>query len=210
MLDNKIKVGIIDLGINNIQSIFNAYQAIGCKVKIINKKQNLSNYNIIVLPGVGSFKYGMSKIKSLKIQNDILKFLEKSPKNILLGICLGMQLFFEKSLEFGKSKGMGLIQGKVLPFDPKICKKVPHMNWNSIQVSKKDKVFKKFSKKNFYFVHSFYCEPLNKSLTIAKTSHNNFKFSSIVKEKNIIGLQFHPEKSGNEGKKILKAINKLI
>ena len=210
MLDSKIKVGIVDLGINNTQSIFNAYQSIGCKVKIINKKQNLSNYNIIVLPGVGSFKYGMNKLNSLKIIHDIKKFLDKSPKNYLVGICLGMQLFFDESLEFGRSKGIGIIQGKVLPLDLKKCKKVPHMNWNSILIDKKDKIFSKFSKKNFYFVHSFFCKPLNQSQVIAKTSHNNFKFCSIVKNNNIIGLQFHPEKSGNEGKNVLKTINKLI
>ena len=144
MLDSKIKVGIIDLGINNTQSIFNVYQSIGCKVKIINKKQNLSNYNIIVLPGVGSFKYGMKKLNSLKIKNDIKKFLNKNPKNLLLGICLGMQLFFDESLEFGRSKGMGFIKGKVLPLELKRCKKIPHMNWNKILVEKRSNIFKKF------------------------------------------------------------------
>ena len=210
MLDIKIKVGIIDLGINNTQSIFNVYQSIGCKVKIINKKQNLSNYNIIVLPGVGSFKYGMKKLNSLKIKNDIKKFLNKNPKNLLLGICLGMQLFFDESLEFGRSKGMGFIKGKVLPLELKRCKKIPHMNWNTILVEKRSNMFKQFSKKNFYFVHSFFCKPDDKSQIISKTKHNNFRFCSIVNKNNIIGLQFHPEKSGNEGKNLLKAINKLI
>ena len=198
MLDNKIKIGIIDLGINNTQSIYNAYQSIGCKVKIIKKKQNLANHNIIVLPGVGSFKYG------------IKKFLDKSPNNYLVGICLGMQLLFDQSLEFGLTKGMSLIKGKVLPLDLTKCKKVPHMNWNSILVNKKSKVFSKFTKKKFYFVHSFYCKPSKQSQVIAQTSHNNFKFCSIVKNDNIIGLQFHPEKSGNEGIKVLKRINKLV
>tara|TARA_Y100000591_G_C21766637_1_gene663176 strand:+ start:45 stop:677 length:633 start_codon:yes stop_codon:yes gene_type:complete len=210
MLDNKVKVGIIDLGINNTQSIYNAYQSINCKVKIIKKKQNLTNYNIIVLPGVGSFKHGINKLNSLKIKNEIKKFLEKSPKNYLIGICLGMQLLFDQSLEFGLTKGMSFIKGKVLPLDLIKCKKVPHMNWNSILVDKKDKIFCKFTKKKFYFVHSFYCKPFKKSKVIAQTSHNNFKFCSIVKDGNIIGLQFHPEKSGNEGIKVLKRINNLI
>lgn len=210
MLDSKIKVGIIDLGINNTQSIYNAYQSIRCKVKIIKKKQNLTNYNIIILPGVGSFKYGINKLNSLKIKNEIKKFLEKNPKNYLVGICLGMQLFFDQSLEFGSTKGMSFIKGEVLPFDLIKCKKVPHMNWNSIFVSKKDKIFGKFTKKNFYFVHSFYCKPLKQSQVIAQTSHNNFKFCSIVKNNNIIGLQFHPEKSGKEGIELLKTINKLV
>ena len=210
MLDNKIKVGIIDLGINNTQSIYNAYQSIGCKVKIIKKKQKLTNHNIIVLPGVGSFKYGIKKLNSLEIKNEIKKFLNKSPNNYLVGICLGMQLLFDQSLEFGLTKGMSLIKGKVLPLDLTKSKKVPHMNWNSILVNKKDKVFSKFTKKNFYFVHSFYCKPSKQSQVIAKTSHNNFKFCSIIKNDNIIGLQFHPEKSGNEGIKVLKRINKLI
>ena len=86
MLDKNIKVGIIDLGINNIQSIYNAYKTIGCKVKLIKKKQKLFNYNLIILPGVGSYKIGMKKLKQLNIQEDLENFLNKSSKNIVIGI----------------------------------------------------------------------------------------------------------------------------
>lgn len=210
MLDKKIKVGIIDLGINNIQSISNAYKKIGCKVKIINKKQDFLGFNLIVLPGVGSYKIGMKKLKKLKIEKDLKKFLSSSPKNIVIGICLGMQLLFDQSYEFGKTGGMQLIKGDVLPFNQKKCKKIPHMNWSKLENIKRNKIFDQFDNRNFYFVHSFYCKPFDKDLVIAKTYHDNFDFVSIVKKDNLIGLQFHPEKSGEDGLKILKQINKLL
>ncbi len=210
MLDRHIKVGIIDLGINNIQSIFNAYKTIGCKVQIIKKKQNFNKLNVIILPGVGSYKIGMQKLRELNIEKELKNFLSRSPKNIVIGICLGMQLLFDLSYEFGKTKGMKLIKGNVLPFDLKRCKIVPHMNWSKLVKIKKDKIFDKFDKKSFYFVHSFYCVPFDEETVIAKTYHGNFNFASIVKKKNLIGLQFHPEKSGEDGLKVLKQINKLL
>ena len=169
MLDKNIKVGIIDLGINNIQSIYNAYKTIGCKVKLIKKKQKLFNYNLIILPGVGSYKIGMKKLKQLNIQEDLENFLNKSSKNIVIGICLGMQLLFEQSYEFGKTNGMGLIKGKVLPLDIKKCKKIPHMNWSKILKNKNNKIFNKLYNKKYYFVHSFYCKPLDNNIIMAKT-----------------------------------------
>ena len=209
MLDCKIKVGIIDLGINNIQSIFNAYQLIGCKVKIISKKENLSKYNIIVLPGVGSFKFAIKKLINMKIVSEIKNFLDKSPNNILVGICLGMQLFFDISYEFGGTKGMGLISGKVLSFNKKKYKTFPHMNWNNILINKKSKLFSRYSGKNFYFVHSYYCQPIDVDHLVSQTDYDGHKFCSIVKKRNIIGLQFHPEKSGINGINLLKSINRL-
>ena len=193
MLDNKIKVGIINLGINNIQSISNAYKTIGCNVKIINNRQKLLNFNIVVLPGVGSFKSGMKKIKSLDLKKILKKFLKKDPKNLLIGICLGMQLLFKSSNEHGITKGMNLIAGKVEPFSKTKVKIIPHMNWNKTKINKRSKL-KRFNNKNFYFVHSFYCNPDDKNNIIGVTEHEKFKFCSILKKNNIIGLQFHPEK----------------
>ncbi len=209
MLDAKIKVGIIDLGINNIHSIVNAYKLIGCNVKVISKKENLSKCNIVVLPGVGSFKSAMKKLTDLKIIFEIKNFLEKNSNNILVGICLGMQLFFDESLEFGYTKGTGLIRGKVLPFSKKKCKTVPHMNWNSIKIKEKTKLFKRYSSKKFYFVHSYYCQPFDLNQSVSQTNHNGQKFCSMVRKENIIGLQFHPEKSGIDGINLLQSINKL-
>ena len=209
MLDSKIRVGIIDLGINNIQSIFNAYQLIGCTVKIISKKENLLKYNIIILPGVGSFKFAIKKLTGMNIIEDIKNFLNKSSNNILLGICLGMQLFFDESYEFGYTKGIGLIRGKVLPFNKNRYNTIPHMNWNSIFIKNKSKIFSKYSEKNFYFVHSYFCQPFDTKQLASYTNHNGHKFCSIIKKQNIIGLQFHPEKSGINGINLLKSINKL-
>jgi glutamine amidotransferase len=209
MLD-KIKVGIIDLGINNIWSIYNAYKKIGCKVNVITEKENLMKYNIVILPGVGGYKSAIKKIADLKIESDILRFIEKKSNNYLVGICLGMQLFYTESNEFGYSKGMGLIEGKVLKFNKKICKVSPHMNWNSILINGNDKIFKKYDKKNFYFMHSYICQTKDKSNIIGQTKHNGQKFPSIVKKDNIIGFQFHPEKSSSIGLNLLESITKLI
>lgn len=208
MSDNKIKVGIINLGINNIFSITNAYKKIGCEVKIINKKRNLSNFNIVVIPGIGSFKNGMRKLKLLKIQDDLKKFLE-NPKRHLIGICLGMQLFFEFSYEFGKIKGMGLIKGSVIPFDIKKTIKKTNNNWNDV-IFKNKLFFKKISNKKFYFTHSFFCKPLIKKEIYALTNFNKFNYCSIVKKDNIIGLQMHPEKSGKNGLELLMKINNFL
>ena len=210
MLDSKIKVGIIDLGINNIHSIYNAYLLIGCNVKIISKKENLMKYNIVVLPGVGSFKVAKKKLSEMNIINEINIFLKKKSNNILVGICLGMQLFFDESNEFGSTKGIGLIKGKVLNFNKKKCKTVPHMNWNRILIENKNKFFNKFKGKYFYFVHSYYCKPHEGKKVVSYTYHNGFKFCSMIKKKNIIGLQFHPEKSGVNGLNLLRSINKLV
>ncbi len=210
MLDSKIKVGIINLEINNIHSISKAYQLIGCKVKIISKKESLLSYNIIVLPGVGSFKSGMKKLKDMKIINEIKEFLNNDSNNILIGICLGMQLLFEESLEFGHTKGLGLLKGKVLPFSKTKLKIVPHMNWNNILIKKRTKLLDKFSGKSFYFVHSYYCQPLDIKQNIFETNYNGQKFCSGIKKDNIIGLQFHPEKSGSNGIDLLKTINRLV
>jgi len=210
MLDRKIKIGVIDLKINNIQSIVNAYKIIGCNVKIINKPEKLKSYNLIVLPGVGAFKNAKKSLMSSGLETEIKEFVSLNQNKILFGICLGMQLFFEKSYEFGEISGMKLIKGEVKKFNNKICNTIPHMSWNKISLKKKDKKFEKFSNKDFYFVHSYYCEPKDKKNILFTTSHQKFNFCSGVKVNNIFGVQFHPEKSGKHGINFLKSINKFI
>ena len=122
-----------------------------------------------------------------------------------------MQLLFEQSYEFGKTNGMGLIKGKVLPLDIKKCKKIPHMNWSKILKNKNNKIFNKLYNKKYYFVHSFYCKPLDNNIIMAKRNFTvTLNSLQLLKHKNLIGLQFHPEKSGEDGLKILKQINKFI
>ncbi|MDC1169968.1 imidazole glycerol phosphate synthase subunit HisH [Candidatus Pelagibacter sp.] len=210
MISNKLRVGIIDLKINNIFSIFKATQEANFGCKIISKKENYKKYDLIILPGVGSFREAMKKIKKENIDKKIYDFVEDNSKK-LFGICLGMQLLFEGSAEFGNTKGLNLLSGTVEKFKKKEVKIIPHMNWNKIYLKNfnNTSVFRTFDKKDFYFVHSFYCKIKNKKNLLSYTKHENFKFCSSVQHKNILGTQFHPEKSGKIGINFLKKIEKF-
>jgi glutamine amidotransferase len=195
-------IGIINLKINNIHSIYEACTAAGFKVNLIDDKQTKYNYDIVILPGIGSYKLAMRKIIEINFKDKILNFLEKK-NNLLVGICLGMQLFFTKSNEFGNTKGLNLIKGKVDRINRNLI--VPHTGWNKITNLKKNILLeKKFNKKMFYFTHSYFCTPENENMVVGRTNYFNLNFCSVVKQDNIFGMQFHPEKSGETGIKLLK------
>lgn len=210
MINNKLRIGIIDLKINNIFSILKAIQVANFKCNIIEKKENYKKYDLIILPGVGSFKEAMKKIKKEDIDKKINEFVDDNSKK-LFGICLGMQLLFERSAEFGNTKGLNLLSGTVEQFKKKEAKIVPHMNWNKIHLKNLNNIslLKTFDKKDFYFVHSFYCKIKEKKNLLSYTKHENLKFCSSVLYKNILGTQFHPEKSGKIGINFLKKIEKF-
>lgn len=205
---SKKKIGIIDLGINNLHSIKEACNSLGYKTNLVNLKKKKYDYDIVILPGIGSFKKAMQVIRKNYIEKKILKYLENKNR-ILVGICLGMQIFFSKSEEFGSTKGLNLIRGNVKKFNKKKMI-VPHTGWNSINFIKKNNIIqKKLAKKMFYFTHSFYCEPENDKYILGYTKYFNFKFCSIIQKDNIFGMQFHPEKSGINGLEILRNLNKI-
>ncbi len=202
------KIGIIDLGINNLHSIKEACNSIGYKTNLINLKKKKYNCDILILPGIGSFKKAMQIIRKNHIKKKILQHLENKDK-ILVGICLGMQLFFSKSEEFGLTKGLDLIKGTVKKFSKKKMI-VPHTGWNSINITKNNSIIsKKLGKKMFYFTHSFYCVPENNKNILGYTKYSSFNFCSIIKKDNIFGMQFHPEKSSENGLEILRNLNKI-
>ncbi len=203
-----MKVGIIDLKINNIFSIFKAMQLAGYNTYIIGPKENLKRYNLIILPGVGSYKIAMKSIKKSNLDYKLMEYIQNH-ENKLFGICLGMQLFFDNSLEFGNTPGLGLLKGNVKKFDLSKTKYIPHMNWNDIKFLKlKNKIISKtLNQKYFYFVHSFYCEPENKKNILSTSKFNKQEFCSSILNQNILGTQFHPEKSGEIGISFLKNIN---
>ncbi len=209
-MKKKIKVGIIDLKINNIFSIFKAMQLAGYNTSIIGTKESLKKYKLIILPGVGSYKIAMKSIKRSNLDYKLKEYIQ-SDENKLFGICLGMQLFFDSSSEFGNTLGLGILKGNVKKFSLNKTKYIPHMNWNNIKFSnlKKNKFIQKFNQKYFYFVHSFYCDPQNKKNTLSTSKFNKQEFCSSVLNKNILGTQFHPEKSGKTGIDFLKNINKF-
>ncbi len=207
-MSKSIKIQIIDLKINNIFSLYNSLKKIGYKnIEIINTKKDI-NSNLLFLPGVGSF-YKASRLLKKNNFNEKIKNFAKDKNNKLFGICLGMQLLFEESSEFGKSKGLGLVRGKVKKFSSTL--RVPHIGWAPIIKNKKNiKSFNLKSKGNFYFVHSYYCEPIEKKIIYTYTEYFKKKFCSSIKNENILGTQFHPEKSGLNGLKILESLRYLF
>jgi len=207
-MSKSIKIQIIDLKINNIFSLYNSLKKIGYKnIEIINTKKNI-NGNLLFLPGVGSF-YKASRLLKKNNFNEQIKNFTKNKNNKLFGICLGMQLLFEESNEFGKSKGLGLIRGKVKKFSSTL--RVPHIGWAPAIKNKKNiKSFNFNNKGDYYFVHSYYCEPVDKKIIYTHTKYFKKKFCSSIKNENILGTQFHPEKSGLNGLKILESLRYLF
>lgn len=198
MLDfSKIKIGIINLNINNLYSIYNAFRNIGFKTSIIEKK--IDNFDFIVLPGIGSFKLGINSLK----KNNLIDTLNEKiliKKKKIIGICLGMQLLFSKSYEYGLTKGLNFINGSVKKFKKKKIF-IPVMGWYKTTSS-----IHTLNNKYFYHTHSYYCEPNNKKMVIAKTNYEKLSYCSAISSENILGFQFHPEKSGIIGLNLLKKI----
>ena len=178
---------------------------LGYNVKIYNLQQSKYNSDILILPGVGSYNAAMKTIKKNHIDEKIREFLNK--KKLLFGICLGMQLLFEKSNEFGSTQGIGLVKGGVKKF-PNKGFKIPHIGWEKIKKTKNVKFLS--DEDYYYFVHSYYCEPSNKNSILSYTNYQGFNYCSSVYTNNIFATQFHPEKSGKSGLKILNNIKKFI
>ena len=208
---NKIKlsVGIIDLTINNMFSIYRSCLKAGYKTEIIDLKKKKLSYDIIILPGVGAYKSGMKFLKKTYLDEKLYDYLER-PNSFIYGICLGMQLLFDKSYEFSKTKGLGLIDGEVVKFG-NVNADSTHLGWSKLNIINSDlrKNFKKFENKYFYFIHSYHVKPKLKKDIFANSQHGTKSFCSIVKKENIFGTQFHPEKSGPLGIKFLKNLKKL-
>ncbi len=194
-------LGIIDYNMGNLASVYNACTKFTKDVKIVNNPQDIEKCDKLILPGVGAYKDAMEHLEKSGLKDAILKFA-KSGKP-LLGICLGMQLLFESSEEFGFTKGLGLIEGKVVAFDRNKTKelKIPHMGWNSME-NKNNPLFAGLNKPYLYFVHSFHAITKDE-YSIAKTTYG-YTFTSAVNKENIFGFQPHPEKSHNNGLKILE------
>jgi len=194
-----IKVCILDYGSGNVRSVQNLLQHLKVKSTISNKNSVIQKSTHIILPGVGAFGESIKKLKK-KID---LKFLEKQVlinKKPFLGICVGMQLLADIGEEFGIHSGLGWIKGKVVKIKSKI---LPHIGWNEINIKKKNIIFNELNEKDFYFVNSFHFNVKDKNLILANTQYGN-RFCSVVNKENIYGVQFHPEKSQNNGKQIIK------
>ena len=196
---------ILDYKVSNLFSISNAMNSIGCNIKVSSRKEDISNASALILPGVGSYPKAMKNIKELELEEEIKKFANSG--NQILGICLGMQLLFNRSLEFVETKGLSLLKGDILPLSSlkkDIC--TPHIGWNSVKSTSQssEALDKEFFNNPYYFVHSFYVEPEDKSDIFSVTDYDSISFCSSIRKDNIFAMQFHPEKSGKFGINILR------
>ncbi len=207
-----MNVVVIDLGIGNLMSIIRGLEYCGAKVIVTSNPEIILNSSHVVLPGDGAFKFAMEQVKKRNLLNT-LKSFNKSNSN-LLGICIGMQMLFDESSEFESSEGLGLISGKVVAIPNKSMdgKKLtlPHIGWNNLQKSDHLKDWNETllennkAKDEMYFIHSYMAIPTNSSCKVADCIYGGYKITAVVMKNKITGCQFHTEKSGNLGLKILK------
>lgn len=205
---NKNIITIIDYNCGNIYSLIRILEKLNMKYNVSNDPEILAKSDKLILPGVGSFSVGIENLKNKSIDESIKEFVKRG--NWILGICLGMQLLVSNSQEFGNYNGLNLIEGEVkkLKTINKTKYKIPHVGWNSIAIKKENlsnnflKNIKNFS--NFYFTHSFAVKTKLREHTLAETIYSQNSFSSIISRENILGVQFHPEKSGTVGEKMIK------
>ncbi|SHO81278.1 Imidazole glycerol phosphate synthase amidotransferase subunit [hydrothermal vent metagenome] len=202
-------IAIVDYNIGNLASVINAFKVLGEAVVVESNPDKLKDYDKLVLPGVGAFGDAMEHLKSTKMDKAVIEYANSGKP--LLGICLGMQLLFDSSTEFGEHKGLGLIDGDIVPFDnSKFDKnlKVPHMGWNELFIQKDSDLFNGLDKEAYlYFVHSYHVE-CDEKYVIGKTYYG-YEFVSAVNRDNIYGIQPHPEKSHKNGLKIIENFIKL-
>ena len=194
---------IFDYGVGNLLSLKTALEKVGLSVTIGTTAAELAEADAIALPGVGSFTAALERLDLVK-ETLRSKVSEGTP---LLGICLGLQLFFESSEE-GPGSGLALFEGKVKQLPASV--KVPHMGWNTLNIAKQNELFEGIADGTYvYFVHSLYPDPIDPSVVITKTTYGK-TFTSAVAKGNIYGTQFHPEKSGHVGLSILKNFSKIV
>jgi imidazole glycerol-phosphate synthase subunit HisH len=191
---------IINYNMGNIKSVENAFKRIGADIKVTASPAVIKKADAVVLPGVGAYKDAIKNLQDL----DLIKPIREAISGkIFLGICIGMQVLFEFSMEGGRHKGLGVFKGGVRKIPPSV--KVPHMGWNEVTIIKKDsKIFTGVeNNQNFYFVHSYYVDPEDKSITSGIVDYG-VKMTASIEKDNIFGFQFHPEKSSILGLKLLE------
>ena len=196
-------IAVVDYGLGNLRSVSKAVEKLGVEVEVTGKPERIEKADGIIFPGVGAFHVGMQNLKRLNLLPVLHKTISEGTP--FLGICLGFQILFSQSEEHGVCKGMDIIKGKVRRFTNKL--KVPHMGWNQVKFKTKNSKLKIFNgipdNSYFYFVHSYYAEPEDENIIIAKTEYGH-EFTAAVNKDNVWGVQFHPEKSGDIGLKVLR------
>ncbi len=195
-------IAILDYGMGNLKSVEKALQKVGAQTLVTSEPEKVLVAEGLVLPGVGAFKDCMKNLKEYGLINPLYQFIQSGRP--FLGICLGLQLLFSESTEFGLYKGLDIIRGKVVRFPQDSTLKVPHMGWNTVKIEKEVPFLQDIEDESyFYFVHSYYVIPEDKSI-VASTTHYGIEFVSSICHNNIFACQFHPEKSQRLGLGILR------
>lgn len=201
-------IAIVDYGVGNLFSLVSSFRAIGAEAKLTSSAEEIAAAEKIVLPGVGAFGDAAEKLFSSGLASVVLEQAKQGKP--ILGICLGMQLLFDVGYEYGCHQGLGLISGEIRPIAEVVPMgyKIPHIGWNALSFPKKNELFKDVSEGDcVYFVHSYYGAKCSDSV-VAVTEYGA-ELTAAVAKKNVYGCQFHPEKSGEVGLKILKAFAEL-
>ena len=207
-------IAVIDYGVGNLFSLLSSLNYVGLDTKLTNNIEEIKNAKGIILPGVGAFRDAIGNLEKYRLKEILIN--EAKNGKPFLGICIGMQMLFEKSYEYGEYEGLGLINGTVEEIKKYIPEnsdlKIPHMGWNSLIINerfKDDKILKDVDNNEYvYYVHSYFAKTDTKN--IVTYSEYGTKISGIVKNENVYGMQFHPEKSGDTGLKLLKNWGELI
>ena len=198
-------IAIVDYGVGNLFSLASSLRQIGAETEITREAERIRAAERVILPGVGAFGDAIAKLNAAGLVRVLRETAEEKP---LLGICLGMQLLFDRSFEYGEHAGLGLIPGDVRDLrgsldDPAL--KVPHMGWNALEIRRDDPLFRRFRDGEYvYYVHSFYATDCAES-TLAVSQYGNVAVTGVVRRGNVYGTQFHPEKSGDAGLRLLRA-----
>ena len=193
-------IAIVDYGMGNLRSVEKGFLKVGVDARVVSDAKSIENARAVVLPGVGAFRDCMRTLDALSLIEPIAKSIASGKP--YLGICLGLQILFAESEEFGTYKGLDILPGKVVRF--RIDLKVPHMGWNTVNIRKRPPIFEDIHDNSyFYFVHSYFVAPADPAV-IAGTTDYGISFTSMIWKENIVATQFHPEKSQETGLRILR------
>lgn len=199
-------IAILDYGMGNLHSVENALQHIGCTCCVTDKKEDLQRADQLILPGVGAFADCMKHLQ----ERDLIMALKEEvqgKKKPLLGICLGMQALFEDSEENGYTRGLGFLKGNIvkMSYAAESRVRIPHIGWNLLEQCQESSVFERLSERPFvYYVHSYYAQNYAQEDLLADSGYGGMRIPGLVRRDNVVGAQFHPEKSGEDGLQILR------
>lgn len=199
-------IAIVDYGVGNLKNVYKAFSKLDLDVVITSDKKVIDESKAIILPGVGAYKDAVNNLKKLEIIDCLRENVNKGKP--FLGICLGMQLLYERSYEDGQCDGLGFLKGEIVRFGEGL--KVPHMGWNNVVKAREDEIAKNIKNGEYvYFVHSYYLKPEDENEIVLWADYG-VKVPGVIRRENIIGMQFHPEKSGQTGLKLLNNFKELI